>query len=275
MIRVGGLLQPGHVWRKQRNILQVDLHTRHVCLNAVATLWIILQDCTHDRINTHTHTDGCYVKIQEASQHSLSKSWSTGPLSWSDWPNKSAHPALSPANKQEESAERPSKNQRPGLSLECEQVKGKSGSWVWKVKETLLFLPWESIIRKKRHLLTESSLHSLAFPASSRSSMTDVRRHLSLLKLITHQRQMSVKHTLGWCLCTLATHQLSWPEPRWNTQRCEVPKGFSFLFPFEASDVYFASLLNCRNLITGSKQMFKKISANKMEAVESSPYLLH
>lgn len=65
--RARGLLQPGHVWRNQRNILHVDLHTRHVCLNAAATLWIILQDCTH----THTHINGCYVKSQEAS------SWNT------------------------------------------------------------------------------------------------------------------------------------------------------------------------------------------------------
>lgn len=38
-------------------------------------------------------------------QHSFNKSWSTAPSFWSDCPNKSAHPALSPAkpNKQEES----------------------------------------------------------------------------------------------------------------------------------------------------------------------------
>lgn len=47
--RERGLLQPGHIWRKQRNIVQVDLHTRHVGLNAVAPLWITLQDCTHTK----------------------------------------------------------------------------------------------------------------------------------------------------------------------------------------------------------------------------------
>lgn len=110
-------------------------------------------------------------------QHSLSESWSTGPSFWSDWPNKSAHPALSPANpnKQAESAKRLSENQQfvclSGLSLEGEQVKGNFVSWVCKVQETLLFLPWVSI-KKKRHLLTESSLHSLFSPDSSCSSVT-------------------------------------------------------------------------------------------------------
>ena len=63
----GRLLQPGHVWRKQRNIPKVDLHAHHVGLNAVTILWINPQGCTHDRINTHTHVHVCYVEIKEAS----------------------------------------------------------------------------------------------------------------------------------------------------------------------------------------------------------------
>lgn len=55
VIRVGGLLQPGHIWGDLGNVLQVDLHTLQVCLNAVAALGISLQDYTRPRMSTNTH----------------------------------------------------------------------------------------------------------------------------------------------------------------------------------------------------------------------------
>ena len=40
-------VQPGDIWREQRNVLQVDLHALDIGLYAVTTVWILLQDYKH------------------------------------------------------------------------------------------------------------------------------------------------------------------------------------------------------------------------------------
>lgn len=71
VIRVRGLLQPGHIWGNLGNFLQVDLHTLHVCLNAVAALWISLEDYTLPRMSTNTHI--CYnAKFFSCSRNHVS-----------------------------------------------------------------------------------------------------------------------------------------------------------------------------------------------------------